>query len=160
MFLEVRVDPGRSRGAQCQGDGNTSRHRRGRAQVTPDQPRAADLRAGQVRDVLMATSKPIDIPWPLSSAPGASPQEAAGRLVNCYAEPLGEAQAGSGGRAGKGPVVVWRGCPGFSPIALMAQSGYRGGLIVNNLSYECYLNNASTLDASATVVSLGNFPGS
>src|ERR1051326_7531528 len=108
----------------------------------------------------MATQRPAEIPWPLSTAPGATVQESAGRLINCYAEPLGEAQAGIGGRGGKGPAIVWRGCPGFTPFALAGQTGYRGGLIVNNLSYECYLNNASTVDANGVVASLGNFPGS
>jgi hypothetical protein len=108
----------------------------------------------------MATQRPAEIPWPLSTAPGATVQESAGRLINCYAEPLGEAQAGIGGRVGKAPAIVWRGCPGFTPFALAGQTGYRGGLIVNNLSYECYLNNASTVDANGVVASLGNFPGS
>jgi hypothetical protein len=31
----------------------------------------------------------VDIPFPLSSAPGRSPGEGAGRLINCYAEALG-----------------------------------------------------------------------
>jgi hypothetical protein len=108
----------------------------------------------------MPTTKPISIAWPLSSAPGATPQESSGRLINCYAEPLGQAQAGTGGGSGSPPQVVWRGCPGFTPFALVGQTGYRGGLIVNNLSYECYLNNASTVDANGVVASLGNFPGS
>jgi len=107
----------------------------------------------------MATGRPIDIPWPLSSFPGAMPQESAGRLINCYAEPLGQTQAGTGGRATKEPQVVWRGCPGFTPFALTGQTGYRGGLIVNNLSYECYKDNASTVDAAGAIASLGNFPG-
>lgn len=107
----------------------------------------------------MGTSKPIDIPCPLSSFPGASSQEASGRLINCHAEPLGDAQAASGGKSGKPPAVVWRGSPGFSPFAFMGQSGHRGGLVVNNLSYECYANNASTVTAAAGVTSLGNFPG-
>jgi hypothetical protein len=108
----------------------------------------------------MPTSKPIDIPWPLSSFPGNNVQESSGRLINCYAEPLGTAQSGTGGQAVKPPVVVWRGSPGLSQFALTGQTGYRGGLIVNNLSYECFLNNASTIDANGTVVSLGAFAGS
>lgn len=108
----------------------------------------------------MATGKPIDMAWPLSSAPGATPQESGGRLINCYAEPLGQAQASTGAGSAKAPRIVWRGCPGFTPFALAGQTGYRGGLLVANLSYECYLNNASTVDANGNVVSLGNFPGS
>lgn len=98
----------------------------------------------------MATTKPIPIPFPTSSFPGANPQESAGRLINCHAEKLGE----------NGPAqFVLRRSPGLSQHAAMGQSGYRGGLIVNNLSYECFSGNASTVDTSGNVTSIGNFPG-
>ncbi len=101
----------------------------------------------------MPTGKPIPIPFPLSSFPGDNPQEGAGRLINCYAEPLGD-----GGKGAPAP-QVWRRSPGLSLHAITPQTGYRGGLIVNNLSYECFKNNASTIDVAGNVVSLGNFPG-
>ena len=102
----------------------------------------------------MATGAPIPIPFALSSFPGANPQEGAGRLINNYAEPLGEPSRPTGPAP-----QVWRRCPGLSQHAATAQSGYRGGLIVNNLSYETWANNASTVDVNGDVVNLGNFPG-
>lgn len=98
----------------------------------------------------MGTGASIPIPFPTSSFPGQNTQEGAGRLINCYCEELGP----------QGPAkYVWRRSPGLSQHAATAQSGYRGGLIVNNLSYECWQNNASTVDASGNVTSIGNFPG-
>lgn len=102
----------------------------------------------------MATLDPAPVPFPLSSFPGANPQESAGRLINCYAEPLGEPQRPSGPAP-----QVWRRAPGLSQHAATSQSGYRGGMTVGNLAYEVWANNASTVDATGNVTSLGNFPG-
>jgi hypothetical protein len=98
--------------------------------------------------------RPSQIPFPLSSFPGANPQEGAGRLINCYAEPLGEPSKPSAPAP-----QVWRGSPGLSQHALTGQTGYRGGLIVNNLSYETFLNEALTVDVNGVVNLLGAFPG-
>lgn len=98
--------------------------------------------------------KPSPIPFPLSSFPGANPQEGAGRLINCYAEPLGEPA-----RPSAPAPQVWRGAAGLSQHALTVQAGYRGGLLVNNLSYEVFLNTALTVDAGGNVNVLGGFPG-
>ena len=70
--------------------------------------------------------QPVDIPWPLSSAPGRSPQESGGRLWNVSAEPLGQ----------ESPLkVVWRRQPGLSEFCDLALTPYRGGILVNNLAY-------------------------
>ncbi|MDR3487095.1 MAG: hypothetical protein P4M05_19585 [Bradyrhizobium sp.] len=98
----------------------------------------------------MAVSRPTPIPFPTSSFPGANPQESAGRLINCYIEELGE-----GGPA----KYIWRRSPGLSQYVATAQSGYRGGLVANNLSFEAWANNASSVDASGAVTSIGNLPG-
>ena len=93
---------------------------------------------------------PHAIDWPLSSFPGSTPQESAGRLINCHAEPLGQ----------NGPSqAAWHRSPGLSQQATTGNTGYRGGLIVNNLSYEAWANNISTVDSAGTVTSLGNLPG-
>ncbi len=99
----------------------------------------------------------VDIPFPLSSFPGANPQEGGGRLINCYAEPLAEAS-----RPSAAAKQVWRGTAGLSQHnnAATGQTGYRGGLIVKNLSYEAFLNQALTVDAAGNVTLLGNLPGS
>jgi hypothetical protein len=97
---------------------------------------------------------PSPIPWPLSSFPGANPQEAAGRLVNCYAEPLGE------GSRPTGPTPqAWRAAPGLSLFVSTGQSGYRGGLIVGGLSYEAFSGQALTVSSAGVVNVLGSFPG-
>jgi hypothetical protein len=97
---------------------------------------------------------PAPIPWPLSSFPGANPQEAAGRLVNCYAEPLGEANRPTGPTQ-----QAWRAAPGLSQFVTTAQSGYRGGLIVSALSYETFSGQALTVTSAGVVNVLGSFPG-
>src|SRR5260370_1038760 len=98
--------------------------------------------------------RPSVIPFPLSSFPGANPQEGAGRLINCYAEPLGEASKPSAPAQ-----QVWRGSSGLSRHANTAQAGYRGGLLVKNLAYEVFLNTALTVDAAGNINVLGAFPG-
>jgi hypothetical protein len=98
----------------------------------------------------MSAQGPQPIPFPTSTSPGNSPQEGAGRLINCYAEPLGD-----GGPA----KIKWIRSAGLSLFASTAQSGYRGGLLVNNLSFEAWSGNASTIDATGTVISLGVLPG-
>lgn len=71
------------------------------------------------------------IPFPLSSAPGATPQESAGRLINCYAEPLGKVVEADKKTAP--PAVVWRKCPGLALFAASgAQTGFRGALNLDN----------------------------
>jgi len=92
----------------------------------------------------------VDIPWPLSSFPGSTPQESAGRLINCHSEPLGE----------NGPArAAYHRSPGLTQYASTANTGYRGGLIVNNLSYETWSGTAATVDGSGNVVVLGAFAG-
>src|SRR3954468_16766794 len=98
--------------------------------------------------------KPQPIPFPLSSFPGANPQESSGRLINCYAEPLGEPSKPSAPAP-----QVWRGSAGLSQHALTAQAGYRGGLLVKNLAYEAFLNAVLTVDAAGNTNVLGAFPG-
>src|ERR1700674_2701043 len=98
----------------------------------------------------MASGGPTPIPWPKSSFPGGSPQESAGRLINMYAEPLGE--------GGPGKLAYHR-CAGLTLFALTAQTGYRGGILVANLAYEAFLNAAVTVTSAGVVNLLGAFPG-
>lgn len=96
----------------------------------------------------MATQPPSEIPWPISSFPGNNPQESGGRLINVYAEPLSDPQ-----RPTAAARQVWRRAPGLSQFANTAQTGYRGGLLVNNLSYEAWAGQVATV-TSAGVVTL------
>jgi hypothetical protein len=95
--------------------------------------------------------QPMDIPWPLSSAPGANPQESGGRLINVSAEPLGDANADK---------QVWRRQPGLTVFVGTLLSGYRGGLIVNNTSYDFWKDTAVTVSAAGVATDIGTVNGS
>src|SRR5690242_10085103 len=69
------------------------------------------------------------IPFPVTSAPGKKPHEGAGRLINCYHEPL---------VAGARSKEVWRRAPGLKSFKLASYSGWRGGLVVGNLLYAAF----------------------
>jgi hypothetical protein len=73
------------------------------------------------------------------------------------AEPLGEGNHATGPSS-----QVWRRQPGLTRFNVQdtGQSGYRGGIVVGGFSYNAWLNNASTLDATGNYASLGAFPGS
>src|SRR5215831_14548686 len=58
----------------------------------------------------------VAIPLPYGSAPGFRAQEGAGRLINCFAEPLGE------GRQDAKRIRV----PGMTQFLTSAQTGFRG----------------------------------
>lgn len=90
---------------------------------------------------------PVPIPFPLSSSPGAKPQESAGRLINCYAEPLGKDIAIRRGFAP--PAVVWRKCPGLSLFAASSQTGFRGQILVGNTLYTAWSGKASRLTSGS-----------
>lgn len=108
----------------------------------------------------MPLSPHVPIPFPISSFPGSNlhpgdnTQESAGRVVNRYAEPLGEASRPTGPAP-----QVWRRSPGLTRHAATAQVGYRGGLIVNNLSYEVWNGQLATVDAGGVVTLLGAITG-
>jgi hypothetical protein len=97
-----------------------------------------------------ASKQPVPIPFPQSSFPGQNPQESSGRLVNAYIEPLGE------DKAGKFKTIR---SAGLSQLAVTGNTGYRGGLTVKNLAFECWSDNASTVNEVGTVTSIGSFPG-
>jgi hypothetical protein len=70
-----------------------------------------------------------DVPFPLLTAPGRTPQAAGGRLINCYPEQL-PATAGK-------PYAYWR-VPGLKLWGTTLQPNtniFRGGLVVGNLLY-------------------------
>lgn len=95
-------------------------------------------------------SKPVDIPWPLSTAPGKSPQESGGRLLNVSAEPLGQESAIK---------VVWRRQPGLSKFCDLALTPYRGGILVNNLAYIAVGTKVVTVTSGGVVTVAGTLPG-
>jgi hypothetical protein len=98
----------------------------------------------------MAIRPPVAVRWPLSSAPGATPQESAGRLVNCYGEPLGDT----------GPAkAVWRRSPGLTAFATTGFVGYRGSILVNNLAFVALKDKVITVDDTGAVTVVGTLAG-
>ncbi len=85
----------------------------------------------------------VSIPFPLSSSPGAASHESAGRLINCYAEPLGkDIQASKGFPV---PQAVWRRTPGLTLFATSAaQTGFRGEHLVGSTLYTAWSGKACT----------------
>ncbi len=100
------------------------------------------------------------IPFPLSSSPGASPQESMGRLINAYAEPLGKVVEADKKTAP--PPVVWRKVPGLALFGTSAaQTGYRGAINVDNVTlYAAWSGKVSKFDSSgAETVLTGTLTG-
>lgn len=94
----------------------------------------------------------VPIPWPLSSSPGANPQESAGRLINCYAEPLGkdiEAKKGF-----TPPPAVWRKSAGLTQFGTSANAGFRGMLLVAGSLYSAWSGKASRFDSAGAETTL------
>jgi hypothetical protein len=109
----------------------------------------------------MVARPPSPVPFPLSSFPGSNleagrdnNQESSGRIINRYVEALGEPQP----KTGPAP-YGWRRCAGLTRHAATTQTGYRGGLIVNNISYEVWANELLTIDAGGVVTVLGTVNG-
>jgi hypothetical protein len=64
----------------------------------------------------------LEIPFPISSAPGIKPQEGAGRLINCFAEKQEQ---------GAPYPVIWRRCAGLRQILnITDHSHFRGAVVV------------------------------
>ena len=93
---------------------------------------------------------PVPIPFPLGTFPGQTPQESAGRVINCVSEPLGP---------GGPSQATYKRQPGLTQFAVTSQSGYRGGLIVQGLSYEAWEGEALTVDSVGAATVLGTLPG-
>jgi len=92
-----------------------------------------------------------DIPFPLSSAPGRSPGEGAGRLVNCYAEALGDTATGQ---------AVRRRSPGLTAFANLATgTGCRGFLEVNGSVYAVIGQKMYLLASDGTFTLVGTVAG-
>jgi hypothetical protein len=69
------------------------------------------------------------ISWPLNSYPGERPQEAAGRLINCFSEPLPQGGAGAN--------VIYR-APGITEFATSSESGFRGITVMSSILYVAF----------------------
>lgn len=100
----------------------------------------------------------VSIPFPLSSSPGRVPQEGMGRLINCFAEPLGKVVEANKKTAP--PAVVWRKVPGLSLFGESSQTGFRGAIKVDNTLYAAWDGKASRFSDTGTETDLtGNLDG-
>lgn len=91
------------------------------------------------------------IGFPSQSSPGATPQESAGRLVNCYAEALPE---------GAGSATVRRRSPGLKLFADTELTGFRGMVYVP--PYGLFVAYAETLvlvSSTGAVTTVGTLEG-
>ena len=71
----------------------------------------------------------VALVWPNSTSPGLKPSEGAGRLINCYAEPMGK-----GGRA---EYTIHR-IPGMTEFGTSSRTGFRGGIVVAGVLYAAF----------------------
>lgn len=92
----------------------------------------------------------VAIPFPLTSAPGKNSHESAGRLINCYAEPL---------VAGARSKNVWRRAPGVKSFKLSSYSGWRGGIVVGSFLYAGFNGHIAKYASDGTETSMGTRAG-
>lgn len=92
-----------------------------------------------------------DIAWPLSSRPGPSAEEGAGRLINAFVEELG-----AGGRS---PVSIRR-VPGLAPFCDLGRRGPRGALAVGETLLVACRDRLCAVSSDGTATDLGALPGS
>ncbi|WP_262268620.1 hypothetical protein [Microvirga yunnanensis] len=87
------------------------------------------------------------IPYPVSSTPGQRPGEGQGRLINVYAETLGES-------------IRYLGTPGLAVFANAGKSTPRGMIEVNGDVYAVYAAGVVKVAANGAVTALaGSIPG-
>lgn len=99
----------------------------------------------------------MNIPFPLSSSPGRSPQESAGRLLNAYAEPLGQDINTQKGL--RPPVAVWRRVPGLTRFATTSNTGYRGGIQVASTFFAAFEGFIKKYTSAGVEGSVGTLSG-
>lgn len=87
----------------------------------------------------------VAIPWPLSSAPGVRAQEGAGRLINAFAEPLGDTARSQ---------AVYRRAPGLSLFATTADTTFRGAILVNTTLYVALAGSVVSITSGGVVTVL------
>jgi Phage stabilisation protein len=85
----------------------------------------------------------MQVPFPLSSAPGNRPQEAAGRILNAYAEPLGQ---------GARSQAVYRRVPGLVEFANSSEETFRGSVQVASTLYLVFDNAVVSTNESGGAV--------
>lgn len=74
-------------------------------------------------------AKPVQVPFPPSTAPGSRPQESGGRLVNCYVEKLAKTAAW--------PQKFVR-APGLDDFGTSARTGFRAAFTLGGVLYTAF----------------------
>lgn len=93
----------------------------------------------------------VFIPFPLSSFPGSTPSEGAGRLINVFAEPLGENALSR---------AVYHRVPGLKEWGTYDVAGFRGSLLNGALLYAAFDGKVVTFPAGGGAASVvGNLDG-
>lgn len=95
------------------------------------------------------------IPFPLSSSPGETTSEGAGRLVNCFAEPLGATAAHNT----KLPPVRYRRSAGLKSYATSAYSGPRGFIEVSGTVFQALSGKLVSFAGSGAATDVGTLAG-
>lgn len=90
------------------------------------------------------------VPLPTTSMPGRHPQESAGRLINCFAEPLGP---------GARSKAVIRRAPGLKSFGTTSGSGFRGALLDGNTLYAAWDKVYSFTSAGGAGTLVGSLSG-
>lgn len=93
----------------------------------------------------------VAISWTYSTSPGLKSSEGAGRLINCYAEPLGK-----GGRA---EYTLHR-VPGMIEFGTSTRTGFRGGIVIAGSLYACFSGKLEKwTSAGGASTNVGNLTG-
>ena len=91
------------------------------------------------------------IPFPLSTAPGRRLHESAGRLINCYAEPMGQGAAY--------PAKFVR-VPGLTSFGTSSQSGPRGQIAIGSTLYTAFSGQLyKSTSSGGALASVGSLSG-
>lgn len=90
------------------------------------------------------------IVFPLATFPGEKPSEGAGRLINCYAEPLGE--------GGRNAASLHR-SPGLRQFATSAESTFRGAMLDGSTLYVAYEDEVVRFDSAGVETAIDSLAG-
>jgi len=93
----------------------------------------------------------VAIPFPVTNSPGERPQEGAGQLKNCRAEPLGD-----GARA----AAVRHRVPGLSTFATTSEATFRNALVTSTTVYAAFDGTVKAITSAGVVSAVDDLDGS
>lgn len=92
----------------------------------------------------------VSIPFPTGSQPGRNAQESGGRLINCYAEELGNAAGG---------VAVIRSAPGLLEFGDSELTGFRGQILIGQRLFAAFEDTLVYFNSAGAVTVVGELQG-